>query len=280
MRACTLRPPSIPFPSNVTGTWISDAEATAASYWAAQIRQQVRFADACGSVLARGVDVVLEVGAAGGLATLVRGNVPPDRPAPLCVASQPGRSRDPARANRALSHAAGQLWANGVGLDWPALHGPERRRRVRVPTYPFDRARYSLLKSAATQPPGRGRPATPAGPPPSTHRRPPLATPYASPLPGVQSYLAGVLEEVLGVGGLGADDSFFELGGDSLMAIRVLSRIRDRYPIDLSGEAFFASPTVAGLETAVNHALEDAVRRMDPTEVEEMLRQLDGDHHD
>jgi phthiocerol/phenolphthiocerol synthesis type-I polyketide synthase E len=281
VRGCALRSPSIPFPSTVTGTWISDAEATAASHWAAHVRQPVRFADACRTLLDRGVDIVLEVGAAGGLAALVRANAPPDRPAPLCVASQPDRPGVSGPAGRPLARAAGQLWANGVPLDWPALHAPQRRRRARVPTYPFDRARYSLLGSAVARPPAGGSGAhPPAGQPAAAHPRTPLATPYQPPRSGIQSFLAGVFEEVLGVVGPGAADSFFELGGDSLMAIRVLSRIHDRYSIDVPGEAFFAHPTVAGLEAAVNDALEDAVRCMDPDEVSELLRQLDGGHDD
>ncbi|HWM05085.1 MAG TPA: amino acid adenylation domain-containing protein [Actinophytocola sp.] len=53
--------------------------------------------------------------------------------------------------------------------------------------------------------------------------------------------------EVLGVPGVGIDDNFFQLGGDSLMSIQLASRIRSVFGVELSNRAVFQQPTVAGL---------------------------------
>ena len=63
----TLRAPQIPLLSNVTGTWMSDTEATNPATWARQIRATVRFADELDALLADPQRVLVEVGPGGTL---------------------------------------------------------------------------------------------------------------------------------------------------------------------------------------------------------------------
>jgi hypothetical protein len=59
--------------------------------------------------------------------------------------------------------------------------------------------------------------------------------------------LAGIFEELLGIGPIGANDDFFALGGHSLFAARALSRLRTAFELSLPLSTFFEAPTVAGL---------------------------------
>ncbi|MDQ3206432.1 MAG: phosphopantetheine-binding protein [Pseudomonadota bacterium] len=57
-----------------------------------------------------------------------------------------------------------------------------------------------------------------------------MATAYVAPPTGVEEKLAGILEELLGVAGIGIHDNFFDLGGDSLLITRLLTMMRTRVP--------------------------------------------------
>ncbi|MBB4685798.1 non-ribosomal peptide synthetase [Amycolatopsis jiangsuensis] len=62
-----------------------------------------------------------------------------------------------------------------------------------------------------------------------------------------EELVAAAVAEVLGVSEVGADDDFFALGGHSLSAIRLVSRLRSRLGTDISMRAVFDQPTVSGM---------------------------------
>lgn len=72
------------------------------------------------------------------------------------------------------------------------------------------------------------------------------------PRTAVERKIAGIWQEVLGVERVGVDDNFFDLGGDSLLNIQVVSRMRTAFGIDLSPRAVFDNPTVAALASTLD----------------------------
>ena len=104
-------------------------------------------------------------------------------------------------------------------------------------------------------------PQAPATVPGATHARPALSTPYCAPEGGLEEHLASLWTEALGIGGIGADDNLFELGGDSLLAIRLLARVRRAYGVDIHPAAFFKAPTVADLAQHVELRLIEDIER-------------------
>ncbi|HEV7587201.1 MAG TPA: beta-ketoacyl synthase N-terminal-like domain-containing protein [Longimicrobium sp.] len=134
-----LAAPSIPFVSNVTGTWITPAQATDAAYWARHLRQPVQFERGVGELLREPGRVLLEVGPGQTLSTFVRQRGETGAAAVIPTVRYPyDRTSDTAFALSAL----GRLWLAGITPDWAAFHEGERLRRVPLPTYPWERQRY------------------------------------------------------------------------------------------------------------------------------------------
>jgi acyl transferase domain-containing protein/acyl carrier protein len=130
--------PSLPFLSNVTGTWITPQQAVDPAYWASHLRQPVRFAACVASLReVEGPWTFLECGPGRQLSGLVRSQLPREEAPP--VQSLPDMARgEPEVAT--LYTAAGRLWVAGVPLD-TARFGPAGAR-VQLPTYPYERVRH------------------------------------------------------------------------------------------------------------------------------------------
>ncbi|MFJ9476074.1 amino acid adenylation domain-containing protein [Streptomyces mirabilis] len=69
-----------------------------------------------------------------------------------------------------------------------------------------------------------------------------------------EAALCRIFAEVLGLPGVGIDDGFFDLGGHSLMATRLISRVRATFGVDLAIRDLFGTPTVAGLVRVLDRA--------------------------
>jgi amino acid adenylation domain-containing protein len=140
VRKVKLSPPRLPYLSNVTGTWIRPEEATDPLYWADHIRRAVRFADGAAELLREPNRVFLEVGPGNVLTTLVRQH--PARTPGQAVLPSLRHPREKEDDGAFLLNALARLWLAGVEVDWSGFHTHERRRRVPLPTYPFQRQRY------------------------------------------------------------------------------------------------------------------------------------------
>jgi amino acid adenylation domain-containing protein len=153
-----LEPPRLPFVSNVTGAWIRPEEATDPAYWVRQLRQAVRFADGAALLLAEPRRILLEVGPGNTLSTLAR-----QHPAAGLGHTMIATVRHPKQAEddpTVLLQALARFWLAGGEVDWTAFWAGERRRRVALPTYPFERQRYwvdPLPKSASPRRPAGRR---------------------------------------------------------------------------------------------------------------------------
>lgn len=132
--------------SNLTGTWITAAEATDPHYWAQHLRQPVRFAEGLTTALAEPNCVLLEVGPGRTLSTLAR-----QCPAAngQIVLSSLRHPKDVRSDQAFLLNMVGRLWLAGIRLDWSKFYSHEQRHRLCLPTYPFERQRYWIERSAA-----------------------------------------------------------------------------------------------------------------------------------
>ncbi len=136
----TLRAPRRPYVSNVTGTWITEADATDPEYWARHLREGVRFSEGVRAVLASDTQILLEVGPGNALRSLALQQVTPGG-AHTVLASLP-HAQDARSDMPVVLETLGRLWVAGAPVAWTAFHEGERRHRVTLPTYPFERQRF------------------------------------------------------------------------------------------------------------------------------------------
>ncbi|MGZ4164121.1 MAG: type I polyketide synthase, partial [Tumebacillaceae bacterium] len=139
--SCNPQVPSVPYMSNVTGTWMTEDDATDPQYWARHLCQTVRFADGIRELCKEGKYLLLEVGPGQTLssfATLGRGEGDAERIVLPTIRNNYDQRSDVAF----LLNTLGQLWLNGVEVDWEGFYTEEQRYRVPLPTYPFERQRF------------------------------------------------------------------------------------------------------------------------------------------
>ncbi|WP_338682717.1 SDR family NAD(P)-dependent oxidoreductase [Streptomyces acidiscabies] len=178
-RTVTLNPPTIPYLSNVTGTWITDDQATDPAYWARHMCETVRFAGAVEELWRTPGRVLLEVGPGQAYSSLALQLLPENPETPentagdrMSLSSLPA-AHDSTPAARFLLTSLGRLWLAGVEPDWDRVHAGETPGRVPLPTYPFERRRYWIDDAATPRPPRAEAP--------SMARREDLATWFSVP---------------------------------------------------------------------------------------------------
>lgn len=134
----SLNSPKIPFVSNLTGTWITPAQATDSKYWVKHLRQTVRFSEGIAELLQLPKRILLEVGPGRTLSTLAN----KQKAAQQVVLSSLRHPQNQQSDVAFLLNTLGRLWLEGINVDWSEFYTHEERHRIFLPTYPFERKRY------------------------------------------------------------------------------------------------------------------------------------------
>lgn len=96
--------------------------------------------------------------------------------------------------------------------------------------------------------------------------RPQLQTPYVKPDNDLTKSLEIIWCDALGICPVGLDDNLFELGGDSLLAIQLLGKVKKHYGVAMHPAEFFKAPTIRDLAFLVESALIDEILGAEPTD--------------
>jgi phthiocerol/phenolphthiocerol synthesis type-I polyketide synthase E len=155
VRGVKREEPKRRFISNVSGKWVKEEEAKDAGYWRRQLRESVRFSEGVRELVEGGAKVMVEVGPGQGLRSLVKMQKKGER-----VEWVVGTMRHPQKEQDDREYLAmemGKLWMAGVEMDWGKYYEGERRRRVRLPTYPFERQRYWIDAERSIERNGRSK---------------------------------------------------------------------------------------------------------------------------
>jgi acyl carrier protein len=90
--------------------------------------------------------------------------------------------------------------------------------------------------------------------------RPRLDSPFVVPATPIEKRLAEIWTEVLSLDEIGARDNFFDLGGHSLSATQVVSRIIQSFRVDLPVQSLFETPTIEAMGAAIERSLAEPLR--------------------
>ncbi|WP_022728593.1 type I polyketide synthase [Fodinicurvata sediminis] len=239
-----LSPPGIPIQSNLTGQWLRDAEAVNPDYWVQHMRNSVRFADNIKGLQAAMPGALMVDCGHGDIACRLAAANGAD--AKLCIATHPRQMSEQTGSevdagHVALQTALAQMWVQGVKLDFGTVVPSDMVRRIPVPTYAFDRRRH-WARSSAEQSSRTGKERLH----PASLRAEDTAGTLETGTPEIvndgqtasaeQMHLFKVLRiwsEMFGNSGITADQDFTDLGGDSLLAVRIASRISEVFKVEV-----------------------------------------------
>lgn len=273
------RPPKLPLVSNVTGTWLTAEQAMAPDYWATHLRQTVRFADGLAELLREPGRAFLEVGPGTTLATLARQH-PAWNGGSAAVSTLP-HGKSAISDEEGLLSALGRLWLSGATVNWGHFWNGEPRRRVPLPTYPFERKRFWV------EPGQTHRPPVPAAQPAAAREAggkpanlPITSRPADAPSATCQEEIAASLRRILGdmsglnFGEISADATFTDVGFDSLALTQVSYAIEKQLGVQIAFRQLLEDcPTLNTLATCIakklplNHEQPAAHRSPDPATV-------------
>lgn len=134
-----LHKPKIPFVSSVTGKYADPEEVVTSDYWVKHLRNTVRFSEGVKTLLEENYNVFLELGPGDTLTNLLLLHVK-DNAAITALNTLLFFSDN--EEDNLVYKALAVLWMRGQHINWQSFYADEKRHRVVLPTYPFEKKRY------------------------------------------------------------------------------------------------------------------------------------------
>ena len=244
VRKVKMAPPKLPMTSNLTGNWMSAEQVADPKSWADHLRYTVRFGDNLAAVAERFASPVLvEVGPGNTLCTIARQH---DEAVSGLAGIPCARHPHQTASDRVFFfRALGSLWCHGAAIDLCALYADEKRMRIPLPGYPFERQPFWIggqeVRQAEKEKPKRTWWKGFQG----------LHFPFISSA-RKQNEKRSITEEdlisiwckALGTSTIGVNENFFELGGHSLLAVSIITELEKNFGIRLPLASLIEAPTI------------------------------------
>jgi amino acid adenylation domain-containing protein len=231
MESVSLKAPQIPYVSTMTATWITAEQACSPQYWAEHMRKAVRFHDSIKTLWAEQPYLLLELGPRD-TATVLARKASQD---PLRFKAIPTLTGED--EYRSFLQAIGQLWSEGVSIDWEHYFAAEQRNRLPLPTYSFEKVSHWLDSIPADAPHSsvQMEQKNPVGPMIQPAPAAAKAAPAASANQGFKDKLRTIFRDASDMTIAPTHDglSFLELGFDSLTLTQVAASLKQKFQMDL-----------------------------------------------
>ncbi len=251
---------NIPFLSNVTGTWITEEEALSPNYWASHIRSMVNFNDGVVELIQDQNSIFIEIGPGSSLSMFLS-QFPVDKSLiSVSTLRHPNLSTNDVTF---FFKSVADYWLKGGIINWEHFYEEEKRFRVPLPTYPFEKRthwvnplvqrsdknilmgeRSGYQSSGATKPDVNGTSTESSD---FYHERPSLVNDFIAADSDIEKSIAAIWEKLLGIKNIGVTDNFFLIGGHSLLAAQIINKINEEFKSSITIGTFFNFPTIRGL---------------------------------
>lgn len=253
-----LNKPSAPFISSLTGTWITDEQATDPSFWAAQLRNTVRFSDGIKELQKNNNVVLIELGPGRALTTMAgQHKKEMGKQTIITTLTQPNEDADDLTN---VLNAVGKLWLTGYKIDWNNFHKNKRRRRLHLPGYQFDRKSYWI------EPPKQFKQEINKTDQPSAAPQMMKKEKIRKVIEGSsmtrKEYISGILKDILeelsGINKTELDENktFLELGFDSLFMTQVSLAFQKKFDVKITlRQLLETSPSISAIAEFIDGSL-------------------------
>ena len=253
VKGVKLNVPQIPIVSGLKNAWLSEKEAIDPDYWDRPWDDNLT--ERLSILLKDNRLLKLQIGQYQNIKIECKDAQKADQPLVLTSFGDEFISSKNAIPELAmLLKTLGKLWSAGVSIDWNGFYKYEKRLRVSLPTYPFERERHWIdpvlqadierISSVSETVTGQATL--------TYHQRPELTVKYVAPQNETERQLAAIWEDLIGIKPIGIYDDFFELGGHSLLATEIIFKVRDQLKIDIPMDNLFEQPTIANLSSYID----------------------------
>ena len=261
----TFLEPQIPFVSNLTGQLITPEEAMSSKYWTDHLRNTVRFSDGLTTLLSESNTLFIEVGPGNTLTTLFQQQEHKANTNNVAV----NLVRHPKQEMNDQEHILkklGELWLNGVDINWEEYYSNQKPYRVSLPGYVFNKTKlpvkvnpFELLDFSMSQT------NTTTGFldnfddneafEEDVEEENTVLVAYIAPATETEKKLVEMWETFFSKDRIGILDDFFALGGNSLKGVTMLKLIQKTFEIDIKIKDFYQKSTIKDLAAEVDLAV-------------------------
>lgn len=267
LQKVTFSPLKIPFVSNLTGQLITTEEAMSLQYWIDHLRNTVRFSDGLATLSKEPNTIFIEVGPGNTLTTLFQ-QQKHDQISNNTAVNLIRHPKQEINDQEHILKKIGELWINGIDIDWQAYYGAQKPYRISMPGYAFNKTKlqvkvnpFEFLNFSKTE---------------TTATKESLVIDhfddseafdenpdelalafvnYVAPVNDTQKTLVEMWETFFSKDEIGILDDFFALGGNSLKGVTMLKLIHKKFDIDIKIKDFYQKSTIKELALEIDLGL-------------------------
>lgn len=169
--------------------------------------------------------------------------------------------------DNSLLKVLGKLWKQGYGKQWLFLYEGSNFWRTDLPGYPFEQKKYWI------EPPSIVKQETLNLQ--KFHASPSIISSFDLPMNGIEEKLFQIWKQTLKIPNIGIEDSFFDLGGDSLVALEIKYEILLHFYIDIPIKAFFDKPNIKEMASHIQNLLLENISQLNEEQTDKILMYME-----